>query len=76
MCGYLVMCLVTFSSGWRRSRVFNYKVNKMFIPEYGCVKSIVRNVAARKTQLNTVTETALIFILFPRVQLLVEVCSL
>jgi hypothetical protein len=56
--------------------VFNYKVNKMFIPEYGCLKSIVRNVAARKTQLNTVTETALIFILFPRVQLLVEVCSL
>jgi hypothetical protein len=73
MCGYLVICVDTFSSGWSRSCVFNYKVNKMFIPEYECVKSIVRNLAARKTQLNTVTETALIFIFFPRIQFLIEV---
>jgi hypothetical protein len=73
MCGYLVMCLDTFNSSWSRSCVFNYKVNNMFIPEYECVKSIVRNLAARKGQSNTVTETALIFIFFPRVQFLIEV---
>jgi hypothetical protein len=48
MCEYLVMCLDTFSSSWSRSCVFNYKVNNMFIPEYECVKSRVRNLAARK----------------------------
>jgi hypothetical protein len=76
MCGYLVMCLDTFSSGWSRSCVFNYKVDKMFIPEYECVKSRVRKLSARKGQWNTVTETALIFIFFPRVQFLIEVWSL